>query len=410
MMGAGRQAGLWVQSFGLSVLLHGTVFAYFLTPLLDFSRFQPAPAEPMAVTLSIMDLPPEVVEPTVQEPIEEALPEPEVIPEAEPEELAALVAEESEALAPVVAEEPETLAPVVPEDPEASAQVVPEEPEVLSPVATEISPLLPDEDTLAALAPLGASEVIGALAEVAEPVAPVQNVPEPVSEPVVEPAPEPVTETPAAPTEGALGTPGQVDEFIRRIRGQLALPCLVATPRRNAEGAVTMEMLAANEADILNFADDLLAGVSPAPERRPVLVDPRQCAALNFVREGTRYPAYPLALGLESDRLVSGGRLKGSLRNAAGRYVTLVLIDDNGVVQDLGGYLTFSGDTVSFDVPVRRDGPSRDTQQLLLAIATPGRPPELESMNGQLAQDFFAALRRSVARDAPLAMMPFSLQ
>jgi hypothetical protein len=380
MMDAGRQTGLWVQSFGLSVLLHGTVFAYFLTPLLDFSRFQPAPAEPMAVTLSIMDLPPEVVEPTAQEPIEEALPEPEVIPEAEPEQLAA-----------VVAEEPEVL-----------AQVAPEEPEVLSPVATEISPLLPDEDTLAALAPLGGSEVIGALAEVAEPVTPVQNVPEP--------APEPVTETPAAPAEGAPGRPGQVDEFILRIRGQLALPCLVATPRRNAEGAVTMEMLAANEADILNFADDLLAGVSPAPERRPVLVDPRQCAALNFVREGTRYPAYPLALGLESDRLVSGGRLKGSLRNAAGRYVTLVLIDDNGVVQDLGGYLTFSGDTVSFDVPVRRDGPSRDTQQLLLAIATPGRPPELESMNGQLAQDFFAALRPSVARDAPLAMVPFTLQ
>jgi hypothetical protein len=47
---------------------------------------------------------------------------------------------------------------------------------------------------------------------------------------------------------------------------------------------------------------------------------------------------------------------------------------------------------------------------LLLAVATPGRPPELASMNGQLAQDFFAALRKSVARDAPLAMMPFRLQ
>jgi hypothetical protein len=378
MIGVARQTGLWAQSFGLSILLHGTVFLYFLTPLLDFARFQPAPPEPMAVTLSIMDVPPDVVEPTAEEPIEEALPEPEIIPETAPEELA-----------PVIAEEPEALAPVTPD-----------EPQVISPVAAEISPLVPDEDTLAALAPLGSSEVIGASSVVVQP--------EPVAP--VEPMPEPVVEVPATPAEGTPGTPGQVDEFILRIRGQLALPCLVATPRRSAEGTVTLEMLAANEADILTFADDLLAGVSPAPDRKPVLVDARQCAALNFVREGARYPAYPLALGLDSDTLVSGGRLKGSLRNAAGRYVTLVLIDDNGVVQDLGGYLTFSGDTVNFDVPVRRDGPARDTQQLLLAVATPGRPPELESMNGQLAADFFAALRQSVARDAPLAMMPFRLQ
>lgn len=398
MIGVARQTGMWAQSFGLSILLHGALFAYFLTPLLDFASFQPAAPEPMAVTLSVLDLAPETLDVAVTEPVAEPLPQPEVLPPTAPEDIA-----------PVTAAEPETLAAVPPLAPDALvaepvAPVAPTAPEVIAPVATtEISPLLPDEDTLAALAPLGSAEVIGA-SSIAQPapIAPVQSVP----------PPEPVVETPTPPplAEGTPGTPGQVDRFILRIRGQLALPCLVATPRRNPAGEVTLEMLAANEADILTFADELLAGVSPTPARAAVLVDPRQCAALNFVREGARYPAYPLALGLESDNLVSGGRLKGSLRNAAGRYVTLVLIDDNGVVQDLGGYLTFSGDTINFDVPVSRAGAVRDTQQLLLAVATPGRPPELESMNGQLAQDFFAALRKSVARDAPLAMMPFRLQ
>lgn len=398
MIGVARQTGMWAQSFGLSLLLHGALFLYFLTPLLDFASFQPAAPEPMAVTLSVLDLAPETLDVAVTEPVAEPLPQPEVLPPTAPEDIA-----------PVTAAEPETLAAVEPLAPDALvaepvAPVAPAAPEVIAPVATtEISPLLPDEDTLAALAPLGSAEVIGA-SSIAQPapIAPVQSVPPP--EPVVE------TPTPPPPAEGTPGTPGQVDQFILRIRGQLALPCLVATPRRNPAGEVTLEMLAANEADILTFADELLAGVSPTPTRAAVLVDPRQCAALNFVREGARYPAYPLALGLESDNLVSGGRLKGSLRNAAGRYVTLVLIDDNGVVQDLGGYLTFSGDTINFDVPVSRAGAVRDTQQLLLAVATPGRPPELESMNGQLAQDFFAALRKSVARDAPLAMMPFRLQ
>jgi hypothetical protein len=400
MIVAARQTGIWAQSFGMSVLLHGSLVVYFLTPLLGFASLQPAPPEPMAVTLSVMDIAPETLDPATQDPAPETLPQPETLPPSVPEDIAP------------VAAEPETLAPV---DPLAASALVaepltpvaPAAPEVIAPVATtQISPLLPDEDTLAALAPLGSGEVIGASSAIAtpDPIAPVQSLPDPV---VADPAP---IATPTPPAEGTSGTPGQVDEFILRIRGQLALPCLVATPRRNPAGEVTLEMLAANEADIVSFANDLLQGVSPVPQKQSVLVDARQCAALNFVREGTRYPAYPLALGLETDKVASGGRLKGSLRNAAGRYVTLVLIDDNGVVQDLGGYLTFSGDTVNFDVPVTRAGAVRDTQQLLLAVATPGRPPELESMNGQLAQDFFAALRKSVARDAPLAMMPFRLQ
>jgi hypothetical protein len=401
---APRQTGVWAQSFGLSVLLHGSLVAYFLTPLMTFASLQPAPPEPMAVTLSVMDIAPETLDPATQDPAPEALPQPEALSPTAPEDIAPVTPTEPEALAPV---EPDTAAALVAEP---LTPVAPTAPEIIAPVATtQINPLLPDEDTLAALAPLGSGEVIGANTATAmpDPIAPVQSLPDPVVPDLVAADPVP---TPTPPAEGTAGTPGQVDEFILRIRGQLALPCLVATPRRNPAGEVTLEMLAANESDIVTFADDLLLGVSPAPQKQSVLVDPRQCAALNFVREGARYPAYPLALGLETDKVVSGGRLKGSLRNAAGRYVTLVLIDDNGVVQDLGGYLTFSGDTVNFDVPVTRAGAVRDTQQLLLAVATPGRPPELESMNGRLAQDFFAALRKSVARDAPLAMMPFRLQ
>jgi hypothetical protein len=201
-----------------------------------------------------------------------------------------------------------------------------------------------------------------------------------------------------------------VDEFILRIRGQLALPCLVATPRRDADGAVALEFMAANEADILTFSKDLLADVADPLPSQNVLVDPRQCSALNFVREGARYPTFPLAIAVQSAEVASGDRLVGVLQGAGGRYVSMIVIDDNGVVQDLTAYLTFSGDTVRFDIPMSRFGPARDTQQLLMAMATSARPAALDTHNGYPAAEFFPILRQGVDRNAPLAMIPYRLQ
>ena len=91
------------------------------------------------------------------------------------------------------------------------------------------------------------------------------------------------------------------------------------------------------------------------------------------MREQPDYPVGRLSIALASDRVESGGRLVGAVSGAAGRYVTLLLIDDNGVVQDLNRFLTFVGGETRFDVPVTRSGPPRDTGQILLALATSGR-------------------------------------
>jgi hypothetical protein len=79
-------------------------------------------------------------------------------------------------------------------------------------------------------------------------------------------------------------------------------------------------------------------------------------------------------------------------------------------VQDLTAYLSFSGDTVRFDIPMSRFGPARDTQQLLMAMATSARPVALDTHNGFLAAEFFPVLRESVDRNTPLAMISFRLQ
>jgi hypothetical protein len=388
MIGGGREGVAWAQSFGLSLICHGAAVAYFLFPLLDMLRLGSDIPEPMAVTLSVMEIAPEVIEPALEDPLIPPLEESAVEPETpEPEELAAVV-------------------------PDAGEEPVAPEPEVVAAVeATTLSPIRPEGDGAGSIAPVGISAIQpvapmeSGIAAVSEAIAPTVAAPEAVAAVQSVPAP-PATQDP----EVTEGPPSAVDEFILRIRGQLALPCLVATPRRDAAGEISLDFMAANEADILTFSKDLLTGVATPPPARNVLVDPRQCAALNFVREGARYPTFPLAIAVQTDAVTSGDRLVGALQGAQGRYVSMIVIDDNGVVQDLSAYLSFSGDTVSFDVPMSRFGPARDTQQLLLAMATPSRPVALDTHNGFLAAEFFPVLRGSVDRNTPLAMIPFRLQ
>ena len=49
-------------------------------------------------------------------------------------------------------------------------------------------------------------------------------------------------------------------------------------------------------------------------------------------------------------------RGEAALGKPAGRYVTLLMVDDNGVTHDLRRFLINSGGRISFDVPVARDG------------------------------------------------------
>ena len=422
MIGTGmREGGLWVQSFGISVAAHAALGGLLLAPAIDLFSLTRQTVAPSAVTLSVMEITPEAIAAAIDNPPTAAAAEP-ALTESAPEELAAV---EPEAL-PEVPPEPEATPAIEPIDP-----VAEQVPEVIAAVdPSQISPVNPEGDGGVGIAPVGALDAVGAapvvimpvvpdaapeqiaaLAPVAQSVAAVQSLPAVVLPPANAPdAPPPVSVAALQDPEVTQGAPGEVDEFILRIRGQLALPCIVATPRRDGAGDVMLEFLAANEGDVTAFATDLLAGVTDPPPQRNFLVDPRQCPALNFIREGSRYPTFPLAIAVEGDTVASGGRLVGALQGAQGRFVTLIVVDDNGVVQDLAPYLSFSGDTVRFDVPMTRFGPARDTQALLMAVATAGRPSALDTHAGLLAADFFPALRQSVDRNAPLAMIPFTLR
>lgn len=390
---------------------------------------------------------------------------------AAPEELAALEPEQAETLAP---EEPEALEPETPEalepetpealEPETPDPVVaepltpepvtpePETPEAVTPdtltadapdltpepltplepaplAPQALSPLRPQNDTVAALAPLagggterltatapsvGTADRLTATTPTITPnaVAPVtsgsvQTVAPRVTRPTL--APPPLPRPAVAPP--LPGSPeAVVGELVAKIRARVGDTCLVAVPQTAADGAPELVMLSSSETAIADFAAAVLDGVDPRPGQRAVLLDPRQCDALNYVRENPSYPAFRLTVGLATDQLSGQASLQGAIGRAGGNYVSLLLIDDNGVVQELNQYLTFAAGEARFDVPVRRAGNARDTSQLLFAVVSTSRPRTLTEQNGQEAAVFFQALRQELGAGAPIVMIPFDLR
>lgn len=249
---------------------------------------------------------------------------------------------------------------------------------------------------------------------------------------VVQPLAEPDSERlamlpPSSPLPAAPGTgqvpdadgavprpPSQQDlalgDLIRTIRTSPAAPCLVALPRRDGETGAGVALIGASGQDLRDFSQAALAGAGAGVRQTRTLVDPRQCPALEHVRANGDYPISRLGLRLDSVEVPSGGRLTGVVRGVAGKAVLLMLVDANGVVQDLDRFTTVNGNFARFEVPVTRSGPQRDTAQLLLVLAAPQSVQVLRDRMGRLAQDVFSGIDSTALRNAAIALATFTVR
>ncbi|ETW12931.1 serine/threonine protein kinase [Roseivivax marinus] len=358
----------------------------------------------------------------------------------------------------------ETLVPVSPAPsataPEAEAPVTDAQPDRTAPpeaARLDPGPLLGDGATAAAPAAPGGSEVLPVgPSEAPSPAGPT-TAPEAVgptlAAPAIEPGPDTRASAPGSapvapdaarespedrrtaragatpvpspfsdrPTVGAQATsprarpetPSRQDlalgDLISRIRSTPADPCLAALPRRDGADGVGLALVAAEDAAMSTFADALLTADDAVRQSR-TLVDPRQCPALGYVRENQDYPASRLGLSLDRDVVQSGASIRGQVRGARGRYLTLLLVDTNGVVQDLQRFVTFSGDVARFEVPVTRVGAQRDTRQMLLALASSSPLTTIRDRAGQRAREVFAGLTGEEARGTLMAIATFDVR
>ena len=211
------------------------------------------------------------------------------------------------------------------------------------------------------------------------------------------------------PTGAGAGSPAQnaaIADLVQRLRDRLAQPCLAALPQTIGGEEVLLTVLGAVDRDISDLFREVAGDVAVPMTERSVLLDARQCPAVDFARASATYPALPLAIQLEAAEVASDDHLIGRVDGVGGNQVAFLMIDDNGVVQDLRRFAEQSGDALNFDVPVFRVGGDRDTSQLLMAVALPELPDSVTAMDGALAADFFPPLTAAAQGRALIGATP----
>ena len=117
------------------------------------------------------------------------------------------------------------------------------------------------------------------------------------------------------------------------------------------------------------------------------LVTPPQCPAISFLNKlrGDLTRAPRISLG--SVKLRPGEPLAGNVENFANRVVELLLISDDGQVQNLSYLLTPGTDALSFSIDTKNLG--ANVPQLVMAVATPRVLDSLRQPRPTPADQFF---------------------
>ena len=209
--------------------------------------------------------------------------------------------------------------------------------------------------------------------------------------------------TPLSPQDNAL-----LDLIVAVGEVQRDRRCVIALPRRVGGDQVGLLMAAAEESAMADFLAELsrLFPDFVPPQIERVLVDARQCAALDFVATNADYPGARLGLQVGDRVLNSGEVLRGFVVGDPALERVVVIVDDNGVVHDLDRFLRTvpnADNALRFDAPLTRRTGTRETHLLLIALAAPDGLDAIRALDGRLATDVFPALPRNLASRAQLA-------
>ena len=190
-------------------------------------------------------------------------------------------------------------------------------------------------------------------------------------------------------------------------------PCFAALPSLSDESVFQLEVFAQTPAALADFAQGLTRRVGQMPNSTMKAISAAQCGAADFISEGPAYPRSKLFFDIPVREIKSGEALEGRIGNTSGGFISFFLIDDEGTVQDLAGFLQFRSGEARFRIPMSLTGKPVVTQQLLMAISSPSLLQSVIAMNGASSDTFFAALTaelREKAHSEDVALVAFSVE
>jgi hypothetical protein len=162
----------------------------------------------------------------------------------------------------------------------------------------------------------------------------------------------------------------QAERVLKFLEQDGDRPCVYAKPSNIEANRPSFTGFGGGRVRIQQFSEDFqrAVGVGPRLAMRPVM--DAQCPAVDFIRSLRSLGASELAIIIDHQKIADFGNLIGHLEGEFDVHILLLLVDDDGAVQDLSGKLHRKGNVNVFAEPVRLRRQGRSRYQMLLAIST----------------------------------------
>lgn len=135
-------------------------------------------------------------------------------------------------------------------------------------------------------------------------------------------------------------------------------------------------------------------GVEPKIGLRQIVES--QCAIVDFLNGVRSLEKSKPVLDLSNDWIKSGDSLRGSVSRIGDKIVSIFLIDNEGVVYNLGPHLKRIDDKAEFNIKLVELAPRDPLPQLILTVASSTPIALLQVSDPVLAKSFFPAVLKAI--------------
>jgi hypothetical protein len=163
--------------------------------------------------------------------------------------------------------------------------------------------------------------------------------------------------------------------------------CTLIRPKKiGAEGAV-VEGIGVDPQQFETLNTDFRATVGADLSLRSSIIAPLQCAAIDLVKALALPEGPKLGIGLAEPDIKDGAILVATIENFDDRWLSILIVDDDGMVSDVSGMIDQSDGKLTLRAPVTLKGNGSGRNQLLIAVSSDKPLRMLEFKNQPKAED-----------------------
>ncbi len=178
------------------------------------------------------------------------------------------------------------------------------------------------------------------------------------------PIPQQVALAPAVLAPASLAE--RMRDFVRFYDGG---SCFFAVPVSFDGQRPRIDGFGSEAGPILTFGAELRRALGIDAEIMVRQITGQQCPAIGFIGGLLKSRLPELLVQLENDLIASGKELRGTVEGVHLPWLSLFLVDDDGMVHDISTYLSKTQDGWLFSAPVYVTAQGRERNQLIVAIA-----------------------------------------